>query len=91
MTYSMELDSNNNIVKEYETDEYGNVEITYIDEAIKDVNTFGLFTNVICSYKLELSINKELYDNGSISKELYEKVETKILERMKPFTTIIKV
>lgn len=90
MTYSMELNSNN-IVKEYETDEYGDAEITYIDEVLKDVNMFGLFTNVICSYKLELSINKELYDNGSISKELYEKVETKILERMKLFTTIIKV
>lgn len=91
MTYSTEYDENGNVIKEYETDEYGNEEITYINEKIKDVNTFGLFTNIICSYKLELNINKQLYKKGSISKELYEKVENKLLERMKPLLEIIKV
>ena len=57
MLYS-EYDENGKLIKEYEVDEYGNEEIIYIDEALKNVNTFGLFTNVICGYKLELSINK---------------------------------
>lgn len=91
MTYSTEYDEKGNIIKEYDTDEYGNIEITYIDELIKDINTFGLFTNVIYNYKLELSINKELYEKGVISKELYEKVLNKILEKMKPILAIIEV
>ena len=62
-----------------------------ISEAIKDINAVGLFTNIICSFKLELSINKELYEKGSISKELYEKVANIILERMKPFVAIMEV
>lgn len=91
MTYSTEYDENRKIIKEYDTDEYGNIEITYIDELIKDINTFGLFTSVIYNYKLELSINKELYEKGVISKELYEKVLNKILEKMKPILAIIEV
>lgn len=91
MTYSTEYDVNRNIFKEDETDEYENVEITYIDDVIKEINTFSLFSNIICSYKLELSINKELYEKGSISKELYEKVANIILKRMKPLLAIIEV
>lgn len=91
MMYSTEYNEKGEIVKEYETNEYGDVEITYINEELKDVNTFELFRNVICSFKLELSVNKELYKKGLISKELYEKVADKILEKMKPFTEIIKV
>ncbi len=91
MTYSTEYDESGNILKEYETDEYGNEEIIYIDEKIKDVNAFSLFRNIICSYKLELSINKQLYEKGFISKELYEKTENILLERMRPLLEIIEV
>ena len=91
MSYSTEYDDEGNVLKEIYVDEYGNVEMTYIDEKIKDVNTFSLFTNIICSYKLELSINRQLYEKGSISKELYEKVEKVLLERMKPLLSIIEV
>ena len=91
MTYSTEYDESGNIIKEYETDEYGNEEITYIDETIKDINAFSLFTNIICSYKLEMNINKQLYEKKIISKELYEKVENILLERMKPLLAIMRV
>ncbi len=91
MVYSTEFDENGNIIKEYEVDEFGNMEVSYIDEKIKDVNQFNLFKNIICSYKLELSINKELYQKGCISKDLYEKVENKILERIQPLLKIIEV
>ena len=52
---------------------------------------FNIFKNVLCSYELELKINKELYEKGNISKELYEKVEKILLERIKPIAEIIKV
>jgi hypothetical protein len=91
MSYYYELNEDNKVLKEYEEDEFGNVDITYIDEEIKDIKPFNLFRNVLCSYELELKINKELYDKGNISKELYEKVENILLERIKPIAEIIKV
>lgn len=91
MSYYYELNEDNKVMKEYEEDEFGNVDITYIDEEIKDIKPFNLFRNVLCSYELELKINKELYDKGNISKELYEKVENILLERIKPIAEIIKV
>lgn len=78
MSYYYELNEDNKVLKEYEEDEFGNVDITYIDEEIKDIKPFNLFRNVLCSYELELKINKELYDKGNISKELYEKVGVSI-------------
>ena len=65
--------------------------LSFLDEEIKDIKPFNLFRNVLCSYELELKINKELYDKGNISKELYEKVENILLERIKPIAEIIKV
>ena len=91
MAYYYELNEDNKVLKEYEEDKYGNIDITYIDEEIKDIKPFNLFRNVLCSYRLELKINKELYDKGNISKELYEKVENILLERIKPIAEIIKV
>lgn len=91
MVYSMEIDSNGNIVKEYDVDEYGNINISYIDEALKDVDEYNLFRNLICHFKLQLTINKELYEKGKISKKLYEKVENIILERMQPLSAIMEV
>ena len=91
MTYYYELDENDKVVKEYEEDEFGNIDITYIDETIKDMQPLNIFRNVLCSYELELKINKELYEKGNISKELYEKVEKILSERIKPIAEIIKV
>lgn len=91
MTYYYELDENDKVVKEYEEDEFGNIDITYIDETIKDMQPLNIFRNVLCSYELELKINKELYEKGNISKELYEKVEKILLERIKPIAEIIKI
>lgn len=91
MTYYYELDENDKVVKEYEEDEFGNIDITYIDETIKDMQPLNIFRNVLCSYELELKINKELYEKGNISKELYEKVEKTLLERIKPIAEIIKI
>ena len=91
MAYYYELDENDKVVKEYEEDEFGNIDTTYIDETIKDMKLFNIFKNVLCSYELELKINKELYEKGNISKELYEKVEKILLERIKPIAEIIKV
>jgi len=36
-------------------------------------------------------MNKQLYKSGNISKELYEKVENIILEKMKPWENIMEV
>ena len=91
MAYYYELDENDKVVKEYEEDEFGNIDTTYIDETIKDMKPFNIFKNVLCSYELELKINKELYEKGNISKELYEKVEKTLLERIKPIAEIIKI
>ena len=91
MTYYYELDENDKVVKEYEEDEFGNIDITYIDETIKDMQPLNIFRNVLCSYELELKINKELYEKGNISKELYENLEKTLLERIKPIAEIIKI
>ena len=81
--HTMEVDNNGNNIKDSYVDMYGNEEVLY--EELKEYSDLGLFRSVICDFKLELNINKQLYENGSISKELYEKVENIILERMKPW------
>lgn len=87
----MEIDNNGNSIKDSYVDEYGNEEVLYENEDLKEYSDFGLFRNVLCAFKLELNMNKQLYKNGSISKELYEKVENIILDRMKPWENIIEM
>ncbi len=91
MEYLIEVNSNNEIVSEKEIDEFGNVNIEYFNEELdKEINGYQLFKNVKASYNIELNINKQLYENGNISKELYEKVENILLERLRIFNNIIK-
>lgn len=90
MIYPMKTNDNGDIIKKYETDEYENINVSYIDETLKDVDEFNLFKNLMCYYKLQLSINKELYKQGQISKKLYEKVEDILLKRLKPISAIIE-
>lgn len=91
MQYVIEADSNKEIIKEYEVDEYGNVNMEYINEELdKKINGFQLFKSFQSSLQIELNINKQLYKNGSISKELYEKVENILLDRIKVFDNILK-
>ncbi len=87
----MEVDSNGNSIRDSYIDSYGNEEVLYENEELKEYSDFSLFRNVICSFKLELNMNRQLYKNGNISKELYEKVENIILEKMKPWERIIEV
>lgn len=87
----MEVDNNGNSIKDSYVDEYGNEEVLYENEELKEYSDFGLFRSVICSFKLELNMNRRLYKNGSISKELYEKVENIILDEMKPWESIMEV
>ena len=87
----MEVDSNGNSIKDSYVDKYGNEEILYKNEELEEYNDFGLFRSVICGFKLELNMNKQLYKSGNISKELYEKVENIILEKMKPWENILEI
>lgn len=87
----MEVDKNGNSIKDSYVDEYGNEEVLYENEDLKEYSDFGLFRSVICNLKLELNMNRRLYKNGSISKELYEKVENIILDKMKPWESIMEV
>ena len=87
----MEVDNNGNSIKDSYVDEYGNEEVLYENEELKEYSDFGLFRSVIGSFKLELNMNRRLYKNGSISKELYEKVENIILDEMKPWESIMEV
>ncbi len=87
----MEVDKNGNSIKDSYVDEYGNEEVLYENEDLKEYSDFGLFRSVICNFKLELNMNRRLYKNGSISKELYEKVENIILDKMKPWESIMEV
>lgn len=89
--HKMEVDSNGNSIRDSYVDEYGNEEVLYENEELKEYSDFGLFRSIICGFKLELNMNRQLYKNGSISKELYEKVENIILERMKPWENIMEV
>ncbi len=91
MSYVYEIDDNGKMIKEYEIDEYGNKEILYIDESIKDIKPFNLFSNVLSSYKLELKINEELYNKGNISKELYTKVADIILNKISTINNILNI
>lgn len=93
MSYTTEYDSEGNVIKDYSTDEYGNVDIYYISEELendKSLNIGKMFRQIVAGHKLQLSINKQLYESGNISKELYEIVEVKILERMSPFKKYIE-
>ncbi len=90
--YTMEYDENGNVLKEVCTDEYGNEEVTYCVKEDTNDNNFE-FSDVVkglaSEFKLQLTLNKTLYEDGIISKELYERIENLILERVKPFEKYI--
>lgn len=52
---------------------------------ISENNEVNIHEALITRFKLELKINKELYESNNISKELYEKVENILLDRIRPF------
>lgn len=52
---------------------------------ISENNEVDIHEALITRFKLELKINKELYESNNISKELYEKVENILLDRIRPF------
>lgn len=86
MTFMSEYDENNNLIKESLIDKYGNEEVSYLNEDLdKKLNGIQLFKDLGTFYKLQLTINKQMYESGDISKELYNKVEDIILDRIKPF------
>ncbi len=86
MTFMSEYDDNNNLIKESLIDKYGNEEVSYLNEDLdKELNGIQLFKDLGTFYKLQLTINKQMYESGDISKELYNKVEDIILDRIKPF------
>lgn len=86
MTFMSEYDENNNLIKESLIDKYGNEEVSYLNEDLdKELNGIQLFKDLGTFYKLQLTINKQMYESGDISKELYNKVEDIILDRIKPF------
>lgn len=86
MTFMSEYDDNNNLIKESLIDKYGNEEVSYLNEDLdKELNGIQLFKDLGTFYKLQLTINKQMYESGDISKELYIKVEDIILDRIKPF------
>ena len=86
MTFMSEHDDNNNLIKESLIDKYGNEEVSYLNEDLdKELNGIQLFKDLGTFYKLQLTINKQMYESGDISKELYNKVEDIILDRIKPF------
>lgn len=86
MTFMSEYDDNNNLIKESLIDKYGNEEVSYLNEDLdKELNGIQLFKDLDTFYKLQLTINKQMYESGDISKELYNKVEDIILDRIKPF------
>lgn len=86
MTFMSEYDDNNNLIKESLIDKYGNEEVSYLNEDLdKELNGIQLFKYLGTFYKLQLTINKQMYESGDISKELYNKVEDIILDRIKPF------
>lgn len=86
MTFMSEYDDNNNLIKESLIDKYGNEEVSYLNEDLdKKLNGIQLFKDLGTFYKLQLTINKQMYESGDISKELYNKVEDIILDRIKPF------
>ena len=91
MSYVYEIDNSGKTIKEYEIDKYGNKELIYIDESIKDIKPFNLFNSVLSSYKLELKINEELYNKGNISKELYIKVADIILSKISTINNILNI
>ena len=84
MTFMSEYDDNNNLIKESLIDKYGNEEVSYLNEDLdKELNGIQLFKDLGTFYKLQLTINKQMYESGDISKELYNKVEDIILDRIK--------
>ncbi|CCY47080.1 unknown [Firmicutes bacterium CAG:822] len=90
MTFMSEYDDNNNLIKESLIDKYGNEEVSYLNEDLdKELNGIQLFKDLGTFYKLQLTINKQMYESGDISKELYNKVEDIILDRIKPFQKYI--
>ena len=89
-----EYDEQDNVVKDYIVDEYGNINIYHISEELakdKSLNVGKLFNGVEASYRMELKMNKELYEQGIISNELYTKVESIILSKLRFFDNRIKV
>lgn len=91
MEYVIETNNNNEIVKEYEIDEFGNINMEYINEELdKKINGYQLFKSIKTNFEIELNVNKQMYESGNISKELYEKVENILLERLSIFNNIIK-
>ena len=90
MTFMSEYDDNNNLIKESLIDKYGNEEVSYLNVDLdKELNGIQLFKDLGTFYKLQLTINKQMYESGDISKELYNKVEDIILDRIKPFQKYI--
>ena len=74
MTFMSEYDDNNNLIKESLIDKYGNEEVSYLNEDLdKELNGIQLFKDLGTFYKLQLTINKQMYESGDISKELYNK------------------
>lgn len=92
MEYVIEVDENKNILKETWIDEYGNEDVVYSedDERYKGFNFTETIKGVILNLKLQLRLNKTLYEESKISKELYEKIENLILERLQPFEKYIE-
>lgn len=91
MNYLTEYDNKGNVIRKWNVDEFGNEEVEYNvleeDSGFKLSETVGW---IVSRFKLEISINKELYNNGSITKELYEKIQNILLERMTPFSKYIE-
>lgn len=93
MSFVTEYDENENIIKEYAVDEYGNIDIDYVNKELNNdssINIGKIFKSVEASYRMELKLNKELYEQGIISKELHSKVENIILSKLKVFDNRVK-
>lgn len=89
MEYVDVINSDNKTVQSYSVNDFGDKEIIY-NELDEDIN-FNIFEALVSRFKLELRINKELFSNGYISKELYSKIENILLDRISPFAKHIEM